>query len=290
MFYLRIASASAATFMTSLPACAADYPQSRMIYGSAYLRLAFDDPGPKLSSDVAQRYVNENYPDLKGRVCSAVFADLGQKQERTLLITIDFGRDLCNSLLVVRRTGSHYTETDLQVEQINDVESLVSKAAAVDHNALIIDEIIGFPEMTRCMAMVPFIYDIQLGQLRDVSTQYPAFYRNRIKTWRRDMSPMAEDDPSETRNCEDCYTMEIDKMKRLGGIDPRAGYATAVAWMTSPDADRRARAALVFADIADKDSLSKLAALAASAAGLASRVAHDALYRLNAHVPHGSTP
>jgi hypothetical protein len=59
-----------------------------------------------------------------------------------------------------------------------------------------------------------------------------------------------------------CAEIESDKLDRILGASPKAGYRRAVTWMRSADPAMRKRAARVFADIGDRVSLKRLQDLA----------------------------
>jgi hypothetical protein len=76
-----------------------------------------------------------------------------------------------------------------------------------------------------------------------------------------------------------CAIVEVDKLRRRLGIDPRSGARSAERWMKAPDPKLRRRAVVVFEDIGDEDARQKLNVLAQDAdVGVAS-LARSALKR-----------
>ena len=58
--------------------------------------------------------------------------------------------------------------------------------------------------------------------------------------------------------------MEADKIKRLLGLDPKAGFSLAQNWIHSTDPSLRAKGVAVLGDIADAPSLQELRRIAAT--------------------------
>ena len=120
------------------------------------------------------------------------------------------------------------------------------------------------------------IYGWKDGKFMRVDFQYPDFYKNRIPSidaeLKRIMNEPYSCEDSETPGNKDveltgclieahalaALSIERDKIYRLIGEDPHAGFRQALIWSKYADPDMREDAVVVFKDISDKKSLEQL--------------------------------
>jgi hypothetical protein len=103
------------------------------------------------------------------------------------------------------------------------------------------------------LAFIPRVYDLTHERLVEISSQFSLFYKAQLKSWRSNNAAATD--------AALCTAVEMDKLKRMSGSDPRAGFDTAVNWMVSPDADTQLKAARNFGDSEDRTSQRELQVL-----------------------------
>ena len=132
----------------------------------------------------------------------------------------------------------------------NDVRKAVGDPAGDGRNELLIPESLTFYEGARCIATWTRIFELRGDTLSDVSSEFPKFYKPRLNELRGQVSGAREEAV--------CRQIETDKIERVLGIMPDAGFERAQEWMESRDPSLRLKAVCVFADIGDKGSLGAL--------------------------------
>jgi len=194
-------------------------------------------------------------PGMPGStVCSFMFVKLGEFQQTVLLASTDSsGRHFCNGVVVVGKAGGRIWQSGAFGWQIDDVTRLIIRPDGAARSYLAVASAFSDYGGWKCTAVVPRIYDLARERLVEVSSQFPLFYEKKAKSW-----PYESGAPDAAV----CKTMEVDKLKRLSGREPRAGFDTAAKWMTNADADTRLKAVQVFGDIWDQASQRKLRAMA----------------------------
>src|SRR5262245_47787350 len=157
----------------------------------------------------------------------------------------------CNTLAVVEKGSS-------PVPQVTDTWGLDDVQRSIKRNAdgslmLVVPTALTDYEGVECIAVWQRLFKLQHGALVDVSTSYPRFYKARKRKVDATIAKMRQAKADTT-----CAEIEADKLDRILGASPTAGYKQAVTWMRSADPAMRKRAARVFADIGDAAWLANL--------------------------------
>ena len=206
-------------------------------------------------------------------VCDAVIVPADRSSEKHVLASVDgSGRRFCNGLLRITVTGRPTVLQTIDTWQVERVADVVSDLDQDGTNELVIPTAISDYEGANCIAVVPMVYTCASGKCAVAPTRFRDFYvRKASEAARR----LVGGTPESTV----CTTMERDKLLRLAGSNPRAGFDGASQWMNHPSPSLRRKAVRVFADIADDASRSHLRTLTTDRDPIVSASAEHALKR-----------
>jgi hypothetical protein len=235
--------------------------------------------------DYLNQYSADRVEDLTpDSICSFAVTKLGNPLQSALLVSLDVnGRHFCNAIDAITGPRNHLRLAEVRVWEEDEVAKLVQVPEGASRPYLIVSSPISdYEGASGCIATVPRIYDVKSGHLMEASQLFPSFYRKRIET---EMAPAAPHLDSAF-----CKVMEIDKMKRMSGIQTNAGYETALSWMHAPDRRTREKAVSTFADIRDVPSLAALQRMSHDQDELVSHFANGALKHIVAHGPDENEP
>lgn len=127
----------------------------------------------------------------------------------------------------------------------------------------------GYPELVlhrvltpyrgaRCMAAVPLVYKCSAKKCADHTRNFSRFLRQWLGETEAELAEQTKDgDEDEVA----CLTVSRDKVRRILGIEPHAGFELALQWLRGIDQDRREDAALVLSDIGDNEARTILSGL-----------------------------
>jgi hypothetical protein len=213
-----------------------------------------------------QGYLHKIDPDMDANICSFASIRLGTPLQTVLLVSIDVShRDFCNSVLILGNLGEHVWSEVASAWQADDVSKLVDTPNGATHPYLIVPREISDYNGAMCIAAVPRVYDLKGKSLLDVSRKFPMYYQKLLSTW------MLND--ASRGDAALCNEMELDKLKRMAGISPDAGFTTAITWMSSKNTETRSKAIRILADIGDVKSLEALQKMTADGDRIVARKA-----------------
>lgn len=217
-------------------------------------------PPPKTVEALARRLLGS-----EANLCSFKFADLSDDQFIELVASIDFsGRKFCNTILVVKKISGVFHAEQTEAWGVDNVGDVIVSIDGGKGRQLVIPKAISAYEGTGCVATWPAIYAYDGARLVDSTQSFQSFYQQKILSLAGKIaSAQANTSISESENDNEvaCLQMQQDKIKRVLGIDAKAGLDSALDWAQSNDSLLRGKAVSVFADIADAESLDRLKAL-----------------------------
>jgi hypothetical protein len=230
--------------------------------------------------ETAQRVVGSDVA-----VCDVVSLPIRGSKMSDILASVDMsGRRFCNELVRIR---------------LGKRPSTVQSIAAwmVDHPVSILRDLDrdGFPELLvpadfspyegaqACVAAVPVVYACSSNTCVDASSRFRSFYeregRNQERALLRDLATSEVMGADYDRRGLACKIMEIDKLRRMAGIDDQAGLDIAMKWKNSADPLLRRKAVAIFSDIDDDAARKELRDLANDSDPLVANYAEICLAR-----------
>ncbi len=212
------------------------------------------------ATDAVLRSLTENRLHVTeggGRICSVAQLQVSGAEAPIVLASIDWsGRDFCNELWLLNPNSDSGADQNLPAWNVRDVKKLAVTLGAPGEHQLAIPQRYSLYNGAKCIATWTAIYVERDGKLTDDSADYPAFYQDRLRTLQNRLSS-SEIEPV-------CTQMEADKIKRLLGLEPKAGFTLAQSWIQSSDPSLRAKGVAVLGDIGDAPSIQELNRVAAT--------------------------
>jgi hypothetical protein len=196
------------------------------------VELGFSNADVKLTLADVQAYFElhniNNIEIVSGaaqpQVCSSSFIRLGEFQQTILLARVDSsGWRFCNDVVVVGRAAAPIWQSSVDGAEVDDLQQLIRRPEGATSPYLVVPSGISDYAGANCLAFIPRVYDLTREGLVEVTSQFPLFYKTQSISWR-------SNNPAPT-DAALCTAMELEKLKRLLGSDPRAGFDTAVNWM-----------------------------------------------------------
>jgi len=186
-----------------------------------------------------------------GKICSVAQVDLSGVGNQRVLASIDWsGRSFCNDVWLLNADSESAGDQHLEAWNAEDVSKLIVDLGVPGERQLAVPS--GYSQFNgaRCVATWTVVYRERDGKIVDDSSNFPAFYQDRLRAL-QDRLNSGGAEP-------ECAQMEADKIERFLGVSPKAGFDTAQRWERSSDPSLRAKAASVFGDIGDEQSMREL--------------------------------
>lgn len=207
----------------------------------------------------AQRALDD---DVGGTVCKAIQVS----GTNFIVATLDYGRTtrFCNEIATIEAGPSPKVIDRINGWGVGDVREIVRDVNPVTGQfTLVVDQLLSSYEGARaCTATFPDVYQCSSGKCVEDSKSRLDVYSGLLSELQSELASAQSAVETEGRFRLDCITMEADKVRRLLGMSPRAGYELAEQWMNSRDPQLRRKAIAVFSDIDDVSSRSHLQTLA----------------------------
>lgn len=206
---------------------------------------------------IAERVLNGD-----GRVCDAAFLQSAPNRPAAVLASVDVSGRFCNEIDLIQAGDPPSIRQQIPAWGVDSLSSVLRDLDRNGEVELVVPRpFSSYEGAAACMATTPVVYKCSDAACRDVSDQYRSMYVGELDTRRRRLGAAQTKGPDEDAREIPCLVMEIDKLQRMLGMNPRAGFAVAEEWMHSADPLMRRRAASVFADIDDAPSRQRLEAL-----------------------------
>jgi hypothetical protein len=174
------------------------------------------------------------------------------------------GRHFCNEIVLIRNGVPPTVVQDIEAWWADDLSTVVRDLRGTGDFELVVPQAISTYQGARaCIATFPVVYTCSASACVDSRSQFVDFYTQTLSELQQELATLVKKGPDQDTRRAPCATMEADKVRRLLGIDARAGFETARQWMKSSDPSLREHAVAVFADINDAASRERLKTLAA---------------------------
>jgi hypothetical protein len=205
----------------------------------------------------------------EGQVCDAALLS-ANGPDRLIVASVDYsGRRFCNTVIIVKRERDR--STLLQTISVWGMEDVDSSLVDLDLDGtveLVTRSDISMYEGAKCVATVPVVYQCSAGMCVDSTAKFDDFLSKELDRFSAYLA-----DPSLNEDSASCFSMSRDKLLRMRGTDPRAGFQTALEWLESSDPAVRAKGVYVLGDINDAASRKRLQDLAGDTDESIARVA-----------------
>jgi hypothetical protein len=244
-----------------------------MVIGAAESFAQPSEPRLAQLKAIAEQVVSE-----KGAsVCDARDLPGGAGRPPMIVASLDMsGRRFCNEIMLIRNGVPPTVVQSIQAWWANDLSTVVLDLRGTGDFELVVPQAISDYEGTRaCIATFPVVYTCSASSCVDSSSQFVDFDAQELNELQRELATLQNSGPDQDTRRAPCATMEADKIRRLLGMDSRAGFETASLWMRSSDPTLREKAVAVFGDIggaASRQGLQTLAADPDPAVALAARL------------------
>jgi hypothetical protein len=234
-----------------------------LILASPLLHAQAQSQRPAAPQQGSAQAVAERALDGDGRVCDAVFLQSPPGRSGAVLASVDLSGRFCNEIVLIQAGDPPSIRQQIPAW---GVDSLSSVLRDVDRNGdveLVVPRLLSdYEGAAACMATTPVVYKCSDVACTDVSDQYGGVYAGELESRRRRLAAVENKGPDEDAREIPCLVMAIDKLQRVLGMNPHAGFEVAEEWMRSADPLVRRRAASVFSDIDDAPSRQRLEVLA----------------------------
>ena len=211
---------------------------------------------------------------IAGSVCDVGLLPASPNRPDTIVAVVDFsGRLFCNTIVRVSRTDPPSILQDISGWWVASLDSggleIIQDVDRDGEAELVVPTAMSDYEGDRvCVATLPYVYRCDADECVDVSRESTEFYRGWQSVVESQLSDAESSSEEGKRGIIPCIVMARDKVERLVGTNPGAGFDTAERWMGSADPLLQRKAVWVFADIVaetgDADARQRLQTLAES--------------------------
>jgi hypothetical protein len=290
--------------------CSLNYAQpvqnlEALSWKTSYMHNASDKVSAEMISDFINQKKVDWHPITASQIGEYRWIDIDGDKTSELFVTVALSRRFFNTLFIFKSSGE--SKSLLQRESVWMLENLDLAVKDLDKdgfNELILPKALtSYRGMDSPLPIWKSIYKWSNGKFVTADSEYLGFYKDLLPSIEHKISEAdkrwstADPNLDETTLRQNKWNYERlrasqaiirDKILRLIGTDPLAGYKEALLWAQHPDRDMKKNAIAVFKDIFDQNSRKQLEILSKDSDQLVANQARFAIHNNGKLSPKGS--